>query len=183
MEKGWEEHFLDLLSGIGSKSKDPSTKVGCIITGPDHGFRVAGFNGFARGVRDQPSEVPERYERPEKYLWTAHAEANAVYYAANVGIPLGGCFIYVDWLPCAQCADAIIQAGIKKVVYDADSSSSNNEELRKRWEENHRIANIKFSESGVTVVAFSRNKIDETNLSDGDRPAAIEQARHSQDTL
>ncbi len=158
MDKCWEEHFLDLLSGIGSKSKDPSTKVGAIITGSDNGFRVAGFNGFARGVRDSVTEVPERYERPEKYLWTAHAEANAVYYAAKTGIPLADCIIYVDWLPCAGCADAIIQAGIKKVVYDADSASSNNEELKKRWEENHRIASIKFSESGVTVVAFSRKK-------------------------
>ena len=161
MTKNWEEYFLDMLggpNGVSSKSKDPSTKVGCIITSEDHGILVTGFNGFARGVNDKIEEVPERYERPEKYLWTPHAEANAIYFAAGVGTALRGGTIYVGWHPCAGCADAIINSRISKVIYDADSADSNNAALAERWKDNHRIARIKFAEAKVPVIGYTRKK-------------------------
>jgi dCMP deaminase len=127
-----------------------------MITGDDHGHRTAGFNGFARGVRDSVEEVPERYERPAKYKWTEHAERNAIYYAAKVGIPLAGCTLYVDWHPCSECARGIINSGISKVVIDGDSNSHNNQELRERWKEDHQIAATMFEEAGVPVIVFKR---------------------------
>jgi dCMP deaminase len=154
--KDWNEYFLDQLPGIASKSKDPSTKVGSMTTGEDNGHRTAGFNGFARGVNDNIEEVPERYERPAKYKWTAHAEANAIYYAAKVGIPLNGCTLYVDWHPCCNCAIGIIQSGIAKVVIDGDSKSHNDAVLNERWKEDHEIAATMFREAGVTVVVHKR---------------------------
>lgn len=156
MNKVWDEYFLDLIPLIASKSKDPSTKVGAITSGQDHGTRTTGFNGFPAGVEDDIERVPERYERPAKYKWTVHAEMNAVIYAAKVGIPLNGCFIYVDWHPCTNCAGAIIGAGIKEVIIDGDSASYNNLDLRARWKEDHDIAGQMFSEAGVRVSIHNR---------------------------
>jgi dCMP deaminase len=154
----WEEYFLDMLPSVAKKSKDNSTKVGCIITGADYGILVTGFNGFARGVNDKIEEVPERYERPAKYLWTPHAEANAIYYAAGVGTALRGGILWVGWHPCAGCADAIINARISKVIFDADSAEANNMALAERWKEDHRIAKLKFAEAKVPVIGFSRKR-------------------------
>jgi len=154
----WDEYFLDQIPGIAKKSKDPSTKVGAIITGQDHGTRATGFNGFPRGVLEDISKFPERFERPEKYEWIVHAERNAIYYAAKVGVPLDGCIVYVDWLPCCECARAIIQSGIKKVVIDADSASSNSEELKKRWAIDQARGTKMFEEAGVELIRYTRKK-------------------------
>ena len=153
MSKRWEEYFLDLLPGIASKSKDPSTKVGAIITGKDHGIRSTGYNNLPRFADDND---PAKFERPLKYKWFEHAERNAIYYAAKIGIPLDDCVLYVDWLPCAECARGIVQVGISKVVIDGDSKSYNNADLRARWQEDHEIAMQMFKECGVEVVIFSR---------------------------
>lgn len=156
MNKNWEEYFLDLLPGIASKSKDPSTKVGAIITGKDHGIRSTGYNNLPRFAVDND---PKKYERPLKYKWFEHAERNAIYYAAKTGVPLDGCILYVDWLPCSDCARGIVQVGISKVVIDADSASYKNPELRARWQEDHAIANQILQECGVEVTLFTRKKI------------------------
>lgn len=113
----WHEYFFELNKIIKSKSKDPNTKVGCVIVGPDNEIRSTGYNSFPRGLND---EVPERKERPEKYLWIEHAERNAIYNAARMGTPLAGTTIYMDGIPCLDCARAIIQAGIKKIIYSAE---------------------------------------------------------------
>jgi dCMP deaminase len=72
-----------------------------------------GWNGFPRGVDD---DVDERHERPAKYLWTEHAERNAIYNAAAIGAATAGCTMYLPWYPCTGCARAIIQSGISEVV-------------------------------------------------------------------
>ena len=96
-----------------AKSKDLSTRVGCVMVGPDNEIRSTGYNGLPRGVNDG---VPERFERPAKYLWTSHAEENAVAQAARVGIPLKGCQAYITHYPCARCSRALIQAGITTII-------------------------------------------------------------------
>ncbi len=106
-----------MLGPISSRSKDPNTQIGCIIAGPDHNIRSTGYNSFPRGVRD---DIPERYERPEKYMWIEHGDRNAIYAAARVGTPLEGCTMYLPGLPCMDCGRAIIQVGIVEVVYDID---------------------------------------------------------------
>lgn len=188
MSDNWDSYFIEMAMHIATKSKDPSTKVGCVIVGPDNEVRSTGYNGFPRGVQEladvrehapleveqvvtgsvyakcscgetvrigggrtgnwdtlpedpyapmdpdsirkrivahehfqqQPQIVlhPERWERPLKYDFVEHAERNAVYNAARVGIPIAGCRAYLNWepYPCKDCAKAFIQAGITEVI-------------------------------------------------------------------
>ncbi len=109
----WDVRMLEMATMVASWSKDKSRKTGCIITGPNREIRSTGYNGFPRGVVDS---TPARHVRPAKYLWTEHAERNAIYNAARCGTPLDGCTIYLPWYPCAECARAIIQCGITTVV-------------------------------------------------------------------
>lgn len=147
----WDEYFFSLIAAIKRKSKDPSTQVGCVIAGVEHEFISAGFNGFARGVKDNPSEVPERYERSKKLLYTVHAEENAILAAAKKGTALDGSVLYIDWYPCAHCMDSIIQVGIKEVVINRSSESYNNAALLERWKDHIEISKTKANEAGVVI--------------------------------
>ncbi len=80
-EERWDRRFLELAKMFGTWSKDRSAGTGCVIVGSDRLLRVTGYNGFVRGIDD---EVSKRHERPEKYLWTEHAERNAIYNAAKL---------------------------------------------------------------------------------------------------
>ena len=114
-ELNWHSYFIDMIESVKKKSKDKHTQFGCIITGPGHEIRTTGYNSFPRGLDDS---VKERYERPEKYFWMVHAEANAIFNAARMGTPLDGCIAYIDALPCGNCAQGLIQVGIKEIVYN-----------------------------------------------------------------
>ena len=109
----WHKRFMEVAELVATWSKDPSTKVGAIVVGPDREIRSTGYNGLVRGVDDNKSE---RMERPTKYDFFEHAERNAVYNACLIGATLKGCVIYVTSMPCPDCARAIIQSGIKMVV-------------------------------------------------------------------
>jgi dCMP deaminase len=109
----WDARFMELARHIGQWSKDTSRRVGCVIVGPDNEIRATGFNGFPRGVDDTKAG---RHDRPTKYLWTEHAERNAIYNAVRSGASLIGCRMYVPWFPCMDCARAIVQVGIKEIV-------------------------------------------------------------------
>jgi dCMP deaminase len=113
----WDSYYLAVCRVVATRSKDPSTQLGCVIVGPAHEIRSTGYNSFPRGIRD---DVPGRAERPEKYLWVEHAERNAIYNAARAGTALEGCTLYVELMPCMDCARGIVQAGIVEVVVDAD---------------------------------------------------------------
>ena len=91
----WDYRFLDLAAVVASWSKDGSTKVGAVITDPDHRVVSLGFNGFPRGLDDV--DLP----REEKLRRTLHAEENALLFASR---PLDGCSIFVTHPPCARCA-------------------------------------------------------------------------------
>ncbi len=121
----WDDNFLAISQTVAKRSKDTSTKLGAVIVGPDREIRSTGYNCFPRGIND---DVPERYERPEKYYWFEHAERNAIYNAARMGAPLKGCVIYVPWIPCTNCARAVIQSGIIEVVVE-------NAQVPDRWQE------------------------------------------------
>lgn len=150
MSNSWDKYFLDMAIFVAQKSKDLSTKVGCVITGPEKEVRSTGFNGLPRKVSD---EKQERLERPAKYLWTEHSERNAIYAAAKIGIPLEGCSIYVDFYPCADCARAIIQAGIKEVIIDGRNYQQKYD-LSLRWKESLDVAREMLSEAGVKIRLY-----------------------------
>lgn len=107
---------MGLCDYVAAWSEDRDRHVGCVIVGPNgQEVRATGYNGLPRGVSDAHED---RFDRAsgEKFLWGEHAERNAIYNAARVGISLEGCTIYVNRFPCADCARAIIQCGIARVV-------------------------------------------------------------------
>ena len=107
----WDQRFLHLASHISNWSKDPSTKVGCVVVGSDREIRSTGFNGFPRGIEDSPERLDDRNQ---KYPLICHAEENAIMHAARVGVSLKGCVAYVTWPPCTRCARSLIQAGCRR---------------------------------------------------------------------
>ncbi len=136
----WDTYFMGIARAVSARSKDRSTKVGCVVVGPDNEIRATGYNGFPRGIDDS---APERHERPEKYLWTEHAERNAIYAAARVGTPLGGCRAYLPWFPCMDCARALIQVGITElVVVQPDLTDP-------RWGEDFKRVGALLAEAGI----------------------------------
>ena len=140
----WDEYFIRMCYLVSQKSKDRSTKVGCVIIGQDNEIRSTGFNGFPRGVDDNKEEF---HQRPLKYKITEHAERNAIYNAARCGIVLNNCRIYVPWHPCSDCARGIIQCGIKSVILDPNYKMDDG--LMKRWEDDIAISKILFLEAKV----------------------------------
>lgn len=106
----WADRFMALAEHVAGWSKDPSTKVGCVIVDQQNRVVSLGFNGFPRGVRDDES----RYlDRETKLLLVAHAERNAL---DNAPLSVQGCTLYTLLFPCNECAKSIIQKGISKVV-------------------------------------------------------------------
>ncbi len=223
----WDQYFIKMAQLISTKSKDPSTKVGCVIVGPDNEVRSTGYNGFPRGVRetvtgkdvtrtpvqihaDHPTRTvkvfcqetqewvdmgpnfideiptrrgnfdvmpdpryiedlilekimqhpyfsviergkvevdPDRWERPMKYDYVEHAERNAIYNAARVGIPTAGCRAYLNWEPhpCKECTKAFIQAGIVEVIGPNKPFTTNND-----WKFD--VSRIMMDEAGVKIT-------------------------------
>lgn len=111
----WDDYFLTLTQIVALKSKDRSTKVGATIVGPDNQIISTGFNGFPIDVND---DVDERHQRPDKYLWTEHAERNAIFLAARRGSATEGCRMYLMFspAPCVDCTRAVIQSGISEII-------------------------------------------------------------------
>ncbi len=142
----WDKRLTDVAEFVAQWSKDTGTKVGAVIADTDNRIVSTGYNGLPAGCDD---DIKSRYERPQKYLWTEHAERNAIYSAAKNGVPLKGCSIYLKWFPCADCARAIIQSGITKVVCtqpDLDTP---------KWGEHFKIALDMFHEIGIQIVYIS----------------------------
>ncbi|MBP5399316.1 MAG: dCMP deaminase family protein [Alphaproteobacteria bacterium] len=140
----WHYRFMDVAKLVATWSKDPSTKTGAVVVGPDKEIRATGYNGPVRGVIDN---VPERLERPTKYDFFEHAERNAIYNACLTGVSLKGCVMYATHPPCTDCARAIIQSGIKMVVtnemkIDANSPSGT-------WRDKLEYSSQMFKEAGV----------------------------------
>lgn len=133
-------------------SKDRSTKVGCVVIGPGDNVLSTGYNGIARGVKD---DVEERHQRPEKYKWFEHAERNAIFNAARNGIKLQGSSIYVTSLiTCIDCARGIIQSGIS-ALYLEESAFSTSNERGQAWIDQWTTSKRMFDESGVKVYMVS----------------------------
>lgn len=112
----WDEYFMGIAVLSSLRSKDPSTKVGACIVDSEHKVVSIGYNGMPRGIEEEnlPWEKGEGLE--SKYLYVCHAEFNAILNTRN-GATLQGCSLYVTLFPCNECAKAIIQTGIKEVVY------------------------------------------------------------------
>ena len=136
----WDHYFMEIARTVALRSKDPATRVGAVIVEPlTHAVKATGYNGMPAGM----TETPELWERPTKYQFICHAEANAIHFAARNGAPVSGCTLYVTGLfPCSNCAKAIVQSGIKRVVVPHDH-------LNERWLEEIATAKRILIETGV----------------------------------
>lgn len=142
MTSKWDLRFIELARHISGWSKDPSTKVGCVVVGEDREIRSTGFNGFPRGIDDDAERLADR---EKKYPLICHAEENAIMHAARIGVSLKDSTAYVTWPPCSRCARSLIQAGIREVVY------SSSEEIPERWLEDFEISTGMLAEANVLV--------------------------------
>ena len=114
----WDEYFMGLAHLSAMRSKDPSTQVGAVIVDQEHKVVGIGYNGFPIGCSDDEFPWGRGGDMLEtKYAFVVHAELNAI---LNSTRDLHGCTLYVSLFPCNECAKAIIQSGIRKIVYEDD---------------------------------------------------------------
>lgn len=114
----WDEYFMALAHLSAVRSKDPSTQVGAVIVDSNNRVVGLGYNGFPRGCDDSkfPWEREGEY-LDTKYAYVVHAELNAI---LNANKLIENCRLYVSLFPCNECSKAIIQSGIKEIIYESD---------------------------------------------------------------
>jgi len=137
----WDIRFMKLAHHVAGWSKDPSTKVGAVITS---GRKVLGlgYNGFPAGTDDSPTLYRDR---AIKYPRVVHAEMNALLQSNRV-LSQGDMTLYATLFSCADCAGPIINFGVVRVVFP-----SPNEEQKSRWGDSNEIARKMYLEAGVVV--------------------------------
>lgn len=116
----WDEYFMGIAILSAQRSKDPSTQVGACIVNRHNKIMSVGYNGFPCGCGDDdfPWERSAAADEDTKYPYVCHGELNAILNSG--GNSLQDCKIYVGLFPCNECAKAIIQCGIKEVIYLSD---------------------------------------------------------------
>ncbi len=143
----WVEYFQNLAHQIKLKSKDERTQIGAVIVGKDKEIVSTGYNSFPRGIDEN---IKERQERPEKYFWFEHAERNAIYNAARIGVSTKGCTMYLTCgMVCADCARAIINAGIVRIFLKRGGGAKSD-----KWLESAARSEMMFEEAGVSVQYY-----------------------------
>lgn len=116
----WDEYFMGVAKLAAMRSKDPNTQVGACIVSPQNKILSIGYNGLPVGCSDDEFPWNRESEDPydNKYFYTTHSELNAI--LNYRGGSLEGCKLYVTLFPCNECAKAIIQAGIRTIIYADD---------------------------------------------------------------
>ena len=141
----WDRRFLRIAEEVRLWSKDPGTKVGCVLV-TDRRMIASGYNGFPSTLSDSL----DLYEdRDYKLAVTVHAEANAILNAAKNGAKTQSCTAYVTFPPCSQCAAALIQAGVSKVICPDPAKAP------ERWRASFKLANEMLYQSGVKLLYYS----------------------------
>lgn len=145
----WDEYFMGVSLLSSMRSKDPSTQVGACIVSNDNKIMAVGYNGFPRGCSDDdfPWERSAENANETKYPFVCHAELNAILNAG--GQDLRGARIFVALFPCNECAKAIIQSGIKEVIYISDKYADT---------EPTKASKRMFKAAGVTLTHFRSGK-------------------------
>jgi dCMP deaminase len=141
----WDRRFLRLAEEVRLWSKDPGTKVGCVLVN-DRRILSTGYNGFPQTISD---DLDRYIDREYKLSVTVHAEANAILNAAKNGTKVEGSTLYVTFPPCSQCASAIVQAGVAQVVCPDPAQAP------ERWRSNFLAASDLFYEAGVKVLYYT----------------------------
>lgn len=142
------------------RSKDPNTQVGACIVNDDNRIVSVGYNGFPRGCSDEdfPWERTADNQNDTKYPFVCHAELNAILNSNGIGVK--GSRIYVALFPCNECAKAIIQAGIKEIIYISDKYyDSDNNRASRRMLAAAGVKLTKFESSKKLEIDFEAEKI------------------------
>lgn len=159
----WDHRFLRIAEEVRLWSKDPGTKVGCVLV-QDRRILSTGYNGFPMTISDDL----ERYiDRDFKLSITVHAEKNAILNAAKNGTKVEGSTLYVTFPPCSQCASAVIQAGVAQVVCPDPATAP------ERWRSNFIAANNLFYEAGVKVLYYSDADLCLTEIAPSAGPSGL----------
>jgi len=139
----WHERYLNLAREISTWSKDPSRKIGAVAIGSKGQVLAQGYNGFPRGIDDDPVRLENR---ELKYKYVVHAEMNLIYNATYNGVSLNGSTVYVTGLPvCSECAKGLIQVGVKEVIMPAEDIST----ALDTWKESFELTTALFEEAGI----------------------------------
>lgn len=131
-------------------SKDNSTKVGAITIEPNTlQIKSIGYNGLPRKI----NETPERWNKPNKYSYVVHSEANMICNASLNGISLSNSILVVTLFPCNECAKLIIQSGIKTIITRPPNLQS------EKWGNSFKISMEMFEELGFTIILINDNEL------------------------
>jgi dCMP deaminase len=153
----WDEYFLAIAFLVARKSKDPSTKTGCVVQ-RDKRILTTGYNGFPMGTPDDDHLYADR---EYKYANIAHCDTNAILSAAFQGVTTKGATMYLTGPPCTKCTQAIIQGGIVRVVWPALNKFECDPETGKRWEGDATGTDaqslINLSNAGVAYERFENS--------------------------
>lgn len=147
----WDEYFMGVATLSGMRSKDPHTQVGACIVSEDNKILSMGYNGLPKGCSDDEFPWNRDNEDPfkNKYFYTTHSELNAI--LNYRGGSLEGSKMYVTLFPCNECAKAIIQAGIRTVIYRYDKYADT---------PSVRASKRMFDASGVRYYQYTPTKRD-----------------------
>ena len=154
----WDEFFIGIAKLAAGRSKDPNTQVGACIVGEDNRILSIGYNGAPDGFSDDkfPWGRDSKNITETKYPYVCHAELNALLNYPGSRKDLHGATLYVDLFPCNECAKAIIQSGIKKVVYLSDKYKGTDGNIASK-----RL----FDETGVKYVSLDKKYQKDLKLS------------------
>jgi dCMP deaminase len=144
-EHRWHERFIKLAHEVAEWSKDPSTKVGCVLV-KNKRVISTGYNGFPKGISDSFDRL---MDREQKYEMTVHAEINAITTAALHGVSTEGSTAYITLYPCSRCASVLINAGVQQVYVDGGA------EIPTRWLKNFKLSCELLSEANVFLSTLS----------------------------
>lgn len=153
-QSDWDEYFMGIAEAVSKKSKDPSSKMGCVIV--DNNKRVVslGYNGMVQGANESKMTLEER---PMKYYFAIHSEMNALIFAHQ---DLTGCTVYNRVATCENCLKYCLQAGIKRFVYKELRVHSHSTDPKKS------MTNIETDEAVVRLLA-AMPEIETLNMTNG----------------
>jgi len=150
----WDEYFMDIAEMVAKKSKDPSTKNGCVIVDKDNRPVSFGYNGW---VQKSDESKMTWDERPMKYYFSIHSEMNALIFAKR---DLTGCTVYNTCATCENCLKFLLQAGITRFVY-------------RRFRVNSKVNNAansmnnEYADEAVVRLLRSMPHVETINISNG----------------
>lgn len=164
----WDQYFMSMAHLAAFRSKDPNTQVGACIINRQKRVVGLGYNGFPKGCSDDTYSWDRTGDFLEtKYPYVVHAELNAI---LNSIQNLEGCTLYVSLFPCNECAKAIIQSGITRVVYESDKYGGSNENLASKH---------MFDDAGVEYIQMPEHIHIRLEVEDMIEPYTITEFRAS----